>query len=50
MGTEDAKTRYQDRAATAEFALAHNLMRMAHLMPEWFDLGTAASATSDMAR
>ena len=77
MGTEDAKTRYQDRAATAEcinaqarnrglqrlpvrgldkvkgvatlFALAHNLMRMIALLPEWFGLGAAAFATPGMA-
>lgn len=77
MGTEDAKTRYKDRAATAEcvnaqarnrglqrlpvrgldkvkgvatlFALAHNLMRMIALLPEWFGLETAAFATPDMA-
>jgi hypothetical protein len=30
-------------------ALAHNLMRMIALLPEWFGLGTAASATPDMA-
>ena len=77
MGTEAAKTRYKDRAATAEcinaqarnrglqrlpvrgldkvkgvatlFALAHNLMRMIALLPEWFGLEAAASATPDMA-
>jgi IS5 family transposase len=72
MGTEQAKTLYRERAATAEcvnaqarerglvrlrvrgkakvrcvlllHALAHNLMRMLALTPEWLGLGTGASA------
>lgn len=77
MGTDEAKTRYKDRAATAEcvnalarnrgmqrlpvrglnkaksiatlYALAHNLMRMVHLVPEWFGVGTGTSTTQEMA-
>jgi hypothetical protein len=77
MGTDEAKARYKDHAATAEcvnalarnrgmqrlpvrglnkaksiatlYALAHNLMRMVHLVPDWFGVGTGTSATPIMA-
>jgi transposase len=77
MATDEAKSRYKDRAATAEcvnaqarnrglqrmpvrgldkakgvallFALAHNLMRMVLLVPEWFGVGTGTSAEPEMA-
>jgi transposase len=31
------------------FALAHNLMRMVQLVPEWFGIGTGTSATPEIA-
>jgi transposase len=77
MGSEQAKTIYKDRAATAEcvnaqarnrgltrllvrgkakvkcvvllHALAHNLMRMAALIPEFFTGGRGASSNTDWA-
>ena len=31
------------------FALAHNLMRMVQLVPEWFGIGTSPSTVPEMA-